>query len=173
MCASRNVDDFARITVLFEDQTVAEVQGFDLSISGIRNELCFITDFAQYDLRINPTDENELFMPDGAIAGDLLLREKLPTNQGTSFPRPKQFHAHGYVNEMDDAVECALDASRAPQSGPMLAWDTMVVLMAGYESSEMKDGGFIDVTSEISGREFMAEELPDPKHVGAVFQRQP
>jgi hypothetical protein len=101
----QNVDDFARLTVVFEDETVAEVQGFDLSISGIRNELCIITDFAQYDIRVNPTDENELFMPDGALAGNILLREKLPTPQGTSFPRPRQFHAHGYVNEMDDAVE--------------------------------------------------------------------
>ena len=42
----QNVDDFARLTVVFEDETVAEVQGFDLSISGIRNELCVITDFA-------------------------------------------------------------------------------------------------------------------------------
>eukprot|EP01043_Picozoa_sp_COSAG02_P100210 COSAG02_NODE_36301_length_456_cov_1.092437_1_plen_80_part_10 len=80
---------------------MAEVQGFDLSISGIHNELCFITDFAQYDIRVNSSNEHELFMPDGALAGDLLLREKLPTAQGTSFPRPNQFHAHGYVNEID------------------------------------------------------------------------
>ena len=35
------------------------------------------------------------------------------------------------VNEMDDAVECAMSPGRAPQSGVMLAWDTMAVLMAG------------------------------------------
>ena len=147
----QKVDDFARLTVVFEDETVAEVQGFDLSISGIRNELCFITDFAQYDIRVNPNDENELFLPDGSTIGDILLREKLPTPTGTSFPRPRQFHAHGYgncsrslassceassesgctVNEMDDAVECAMSPGRAPQSGVMLAWDTMAVLMAG------------------------------------------
>lgn len=77
------------------------------------------------------------------------------------------------MNEIDDAVECALDASRAPQSGPMLAWDTMVVLMAGYESSEMVMGGFVDVTHEVAAREFNADELPDPKLAGLVFQRQP
>src|SRR5262249_28276910 len=131
----QNVDDFARITVLFEDQTVAEVLGHDLSISGIRNELSVIADFGQYDLRINPNDENELFLPDAVAAGNLLLREKLPTPQGTSFPRPNQFYAHGYVNEMNDAVDCALKPQRFPQSGPLMAWDTMAVLMAGYESS--------------------------------------
>src|SRR5581483_10214061 len=126
----QNVDDFGRLTVVFDDLSVAEVIGHDLSISGIRNELSVIADFGQYELRVNPNNEHELFLPDARAAGNLLFREKLPTAQGTSFPRPNQFHAHGYVNEINDAVDCALEAERAPQSGPMLAWDTLAVLMA-------------------------------------------
>ena len=141
----QNVDDFGRITVVFEDHTVAEVIGHDLSISGIRNELSIITDFAQYDLRINPCNEIELFLPKSDAAGNLLLREKLPTPQGTSFPRPNQFHAHGYVSEMNDAVDCVLQNDRYPQSGAMMAWDTMAVLMAGYESAD-NGGGLGDVS---------------------------
>jgi predicted dehydrogenase len=166
----QNVDDFGRITVVFEDQTVAEVLGYDLSISGIRNELSVITDFAQYDMRINPNDENELFLPQAEAAGNLLLREKLPTAAGTSFPRPHQFYAHGYVNEMNDAVDCALDAERFPQSGPLMAWDTMAVLMAGYESSE-KDGAFVEIGEYVQGRDFLAEEMPAAERLGNVFQR--
>ena len=71
---------------------------------------------------------------------------------------------------MDDAVACALDPARAPQSGPLMAWDTMAVLMAGYESSE-KDGAFVDLTEDISRREFPPEELPDPRLFGTVLQR--
>ena len=167
----QNVDDFGRITVLFEDRTVAEVIGHDLSVSGIRNEFSVITDFAQYDLRINPNNENELFLPDGDVAGDLLFREKLPTPQGSSFPRPNQFHAHGYVNEMADAVGCALDEDRFPQSGALMAWDTMAVLMAGYESAET-GGGLVDVAEyTTSGRMFGEREMPAPTRFGSVFQR--
>lgn len=166
----QNVDDFGRVTVLFEDQTVAEVLGHDLSISGIRNELSVITDFAQYDLRVNPNNENELFLPSAAAAGNLLFREKLPTPAGTSFPRPNQFYAHGYVSEMNDAVDCALDADRYPQSGPLMAWDTMAVLMAAYESAET-GGGLVDITEYTAGHEFSGTELPDPRKFGAVFQR--
>lgn len=166
----QNVDDFARVTVVFEDGTVAEVLGHDLSISGIRNELAVIADFGQFDLRVNPNNEVELFLPDSRAAGNLLLREKLPTPQGTSFPRPNQFHAHGYVNEMNDAVDCALDPSRVPQSGPLLAWDTLAVLMAGYESSE-HSGSFVDLTPYLQARSFPAAECPDPTRFGAVFQR--
>lgn len=167
----QNVDDFSRVTVLFEDHTIAEVHGHDLSISGIRNELSVVADYGQYDIRINPNNENELFLPQADLAGDLLLREKLPTPAGTSFPRPYQFDAHGYVAEMSDAVDCALHEDRYPQSGALMAWDTMAVIMAGYESAE-KEGAFVDVT-DLCQREFAASEWPNPAHFGEVFQRVP
>jgi len=167
----QHVDDFGRITVVFDDLSLAEVVGHDLSISGIRNEFSVIADFGQYDLRVNPNDEHELFLPDGRVAGNLLLREKLPTAQGTSFPRPKQFHAHGYVNEINDAVDCVLAPERSPQSGPLLAWDTLAVLMAGYESSAA-GGGFVELQPYLESREFLPQELPDPRRLGSVFQRQ-
>ena len=168
----QNVDDFARITIVFEDLTVAEVIGHDLSISGIRNELSVIADFGQYDLRVNPNNEHELFLPDACAAGNLLFREKLPTSQGTSFPRPNQFHAHGYVNEINEAVDCVLEPERVPQSGPMLAWDTLAVLMAGYESSEA-GGAFVELQPYLDARAFLPQESPDPRRFGAVFQRKP
>lgn len=166
----QNVDDFGRITIVFEDHTIAEVIGHDLSISGIRNELSVIADFGQYDLRVNPNNEHELFLPDARAAGNLLMREKLPTPQGSSFPRPNQFHAHGYVNEINDAVDCVLEPERSPQSGPMLAWDTLAVLMAGYESSAA-DGKFIELQPYLTARDFLPSELPDPRRFGAVLQR--
>ena len=165
----QNVDDFSRVTVVFEDNTVAEVLGYDLSISGIRNELSVVTDFAQYDMRINPNCGTELFLPDGASAGNLLLREKLPTPQGTSFPAPRQYHVHGYVNEIEDAVACALDPIRYPQSGPMMAWDSMAVLMAAYESSE-KSSTFVDISEYTTGRTFPGSEMPSPDAIDNVFQ---
>ena len=166
----QNVDDFGRISVVFEDRTIAEVIGHDMSITGIRNELSIITDFAQYDLRVNPNNENELFMPSAEPVGNILLREKLPTPQGTCFPRPSQVRSHGYVNEMEDAVDCALGEDRFPQSGALMAWDMMASIMAAYESSE-KGGGFVDLDEYISGRTFEERELPHPDQFGRVFQR--
>lgn len=166
----QNVDDYARITVVFEDDTVAELTGHDLSISGIRNAFSVIADFGQYDMRVNPSNAHELFLPDGDMAGDVLMREKLPTPQGTSFPSPMQFHTHGYVNEIDDAVSCALEPERRPQSGAMLAWDTLAVLMAGYESAE-QDSRFIDISEYTLGRDFPPEVAPDPLLVDEVLQR--
>ena len=98
------------------------------------------------------------------------MREKLPTAQGTSFPVPRPFHAHGYVNELEDAVRCALEQDRYPQSGAMLAWDTLAVLMAGYESAE-KGSPFIDISEYTLGRDFSPEVAPDPLLVEEVLER--
>jgi predicted dehydrogenase len=166
----QNVDDFGRMTVLFEDQTVAEVIGSDLHISGIWNEVAITTDFSQYNIRVNPNDANQLFLPSEAPAGNILLREKLPTAQGTSFPAPNQSYLHGYVNELNDAVDCALQPDRHPQSGPLMAWDSMAVLMAAYESSE-KGAAFIDVSEYTRGRAFEPRECPSPDQVAGVFLR--
>lgn len=71
---------------------------------------------------------------------------------------------------MEDAVDCVLDPDRAPQSGAMMAWDTMAVLMAAYESAE-NNGAAVSVSDLIDGRTFTPEEMPDPTRVTEVFQR--
>ena len=167
----QNVDDFSRITVVFEDETVAEIVGHDLNIRGIRNELTITTDFAQYEIRVNPNSANELFLPDGTASGNIILREKLPTSQGTSTPIPNQSHAHGYVNEINDAIDCVLHPDQHPQSGPLMAWDTMAILMAAYESGE-KEAAFVDISEYTQSRSFNATEMPNPNHLTKVFEEQ-
>jgi hypothetical protein len=71
---------------------------------------------------------------------------------------------------MNDAIDCVLEPDRAPQSGPLMAWDTMAILMAAYESSE-KGGAFVDLSEFTRTRDFLPEELPDPRRFGTVFQR--
>ena len=72
---------------------------------------------------------------------------------------------------MSDAVECALTEDRFPQSGPLMAWDTMAVLMAGYESAEL-EGRRVDIHQyTTAGRLFEKHEMPDPHQFGTVFQR--
>jgi hypothetical protein len=71
---------------------------------------------------------------------------------------------------MSDAVDCALEADRAAQSGPLLAWDTLAVLIAAYESSAA-GGGFVELSPYLQARTFLPSELPDPRRFGAVFGR--
>jgi hypothetical protein len=67
-------------------------------------------------------------------------------------------------------VDSALEPQRYPQSGALMAWDTLAVLMAGYESSE-NGGAFVDLQQITRGRQCRADEMPDPRRFGGVFQR--
>ena len=72
---------------------------------------------------------------------------------------------------MNDAVACALNEDQFPQSGALMAWDTMAILMAGYESSDQA-GAAVDITEyTTSGRQFGNQEIPNPALFGNVFQR--
>jgi hypothetical protein len=52
-----------------------------------------------------------------------------------------------------------------------MAWDTMAVLMASYESNE-KNSVFVDLTEYLDARTFDETEMPNPETFGGVFQRQ-
>ncbi len=67
-------------------------------------------------------------------------------------------------------MACALEKNRFPQSGLMMAWDTMAVVMAGYESAG-KDSAFVDIT-EYTQRAFKKKTWPSPERFGQVLQRQ-
>jgi len=65
-------------------------------------------------------------------------------------------------------VENARRFARA--HGAMMAWDTMAVPMAGYESSE-KNSAFVDVSEYVNARAFETHEMPSPADFGRVFQK--
>jgi hypothetical protein len=52
----------------------------------------------------------------------------------------------------------------------MLAWDTLAVVMAGYESAE-KNSVFIDLTEYTTGQEFSKRVYPDPHVCSPVLQQ--
>jgi len=51
-----------------------------------------------------------------------------------------------------------------------VAWDTMAVLMAAYESDH-GESAMVDVGGLVAAREFTKEEGPSPDALAPVFQR--
>lgn len=64
---------------------------------------------------VNPIDANVLYNPVEKQLDRVYLNEKLGTKQGWSFPAPDENRTNGYLQEMQDFIECLIH-DREPQS---------------------------------------------------------
>ncbi len=132
-----DVEDFATITVNFDDGSVAQLTSTDTRLGGIRNYLSAFGSRAVATANINPNTSCQAYTPDGAYFADEYLVEKTETKEGWSFPAPDEDMITGYPEELRDFIG-AIAHGRAPKSDMMLASDVMLVVYAGYLSAEQQ-----------------------------------
>ena len=77
----------------------------------------------------------DTYNPDAAQFRDVYVVEKTGTKEGWSHPAADREWQQGFYAEVQDFVECCVHG-RAPQSGPLVAHDTVATLYAGYVSAE-------------------------------------
>jgi predicted dehydrogenase len=130
-----DVEDFASVTISFDDGAVAQLTSTDTRMGGIRNFLSAYGSRAVVTANINPNNACQAYTPDGAYFDSEYLVEKTETKQGWSFPAPDEDAVTGYPEELRDFVGAIVKA-RAPKSDPMLAEDVMAIVYAGYLSAE-------------------------------------
>ncbi|MBW8783054.1 MAG: Gfo/Idh/MocA family oxidoreductase, partial [Novosphingobium sp.] len=130
-----DVEDFATVTIMFEDSTVAQLTSTDTRLGGIRNFLTAHGSRAQVTANINPNTACQAYTPDGRYFADEYLVEKTETKEGWSFPAPDEDMITGYPEELRDFVG-AIANGRPPKSDLMLACDTLVLVYAAYLSAE-------------------------------------
>lgn len=130
-----DVEDFAAVTVTFDDGSVAQLTSTDTRMGGIRNYLTAHGSRAQVTANINPNTMCQAYTPDGAYFAGEYLVEKTETKEGWSFPAPDEDAVTGYPEELRDFIG-AMAGDRQPRSGLLLACDTLVLVYAAYLSAE-------------------------------------
>jgi predicted dehydrogenase len=66
---------------------------------------------------------------------DIYVTEKIGTKEGWSHPAADEEWQQGFYAEMQDLIECCA-TGRRPQSGAVVAHDTVAAMYAGYVSAE-------------------------------------
>jgi predicted dehydrogenase len=132
-----DVEDFATLTLTFEDGAVAQLTSTDTHLGGIHNTLTAHGSRAIATANINPNTMCQAYTPDGAYFKSEYIVEKLETKEGWSFPAPDEDAVTGYPEELRDFIG-AIAARREPRSGLALATDVMLVVYAGYLSAEQR-----------------------------------
>lgn len=129
-----DVEDWATITLAFEDGSVAQLTSTDTRMGGIRNYIAAHGSKAVVTANINPNTTCQAYTPDGAYFDSEYLVEKTETKEGWSFPAPDEDMVTGYPDELRDFIG-AVANNRPPRSDLLLAMDVMLVIYAGYLSA--------------------------------------
>lgn len=131
----KDIEDFVQVHITFDDGTVADIFSCELVMGGVHNWIEVYANNHRMRCNINPTDACVLYNPLEKQLENVYLTEKLGTKQGWSFPSPDENWMTGYPQELQDFME-ALRDNREPESGVVLAADTVSTLYAGYVSAE-------------------------------------
>jgi predicted dehydrogenase len=130
-----DVEDWASITITFEDGAVAQLTSTDTHMGGIRNYITAHGSRALVTANINPNTACQAYTPDGSYFADEYIVEKTETKEGWSFPAPDEDAVTGYPEELRDFIG-AIATGRPPKSDLMLARDVLIAVYAGYLSAE-------------------------------------
>ena len=130
-----DVEDYSQLHITFDDGTVADVFATELVLGGVHNWLEVYANNHRTTCRLNPVNLLDTFNPEAAQLKDVYVVEKLGTKEGWSHPAPDEEWQQGFYAEIQDFVECCATDQR-PQSGALVAHDTVAALYAGYLSAE-------------------------------------
>jgi predicted dehydrogenase len=132
-----DVEDYGQLHVTFDDGTVADVFATELVLGGVHNWLEVVANNHRTTCRLNPVNLLDTYNPEAAQFRDVYVVEKIGTKEGWSHPAADEEWQQGFYAEVQDFAECCL-TGRRPQSGALLAHDTVATLYAGYVSAERR-----------------------------------
>ncbi len=138
-----DVEDYSALHVTFDDGTVADVFATELVLGGVHNWLDVFANNHRTSCRLNPVNLLDTYNPEAAQFREVYVVEKTGTKEGWSHPAADEEWQQGFYAELQDVVECCV-GGRRPQSGALLAHDTVAALYAGYVSAE-RGGQEVDV----------------------------
>jgi predicted dehydrogenase len=132
-----DIEDMSQLHVTFDDGTVADVYASELVLGGVHNWLDVFANNHRTSCRLNPVNLLDTYNPQAAQFKDVYVVEKIGTKEGWSHPAADEEWQQGFYAEIQDFVECCA-SGRRPQSGALVAHDTVATLYAGYVSAERK-----------------------------------
>lgn len=139
----RDIEDFALIHVVFEDETFADIFASELVLGGVHNWIEVNANNHRGICNINPNTSYLSYNPREEYFRDIYVVEKTETKQGWAFPSPDEDWFTGYHHEME-AFYRAAAYDRPVESDSMLAADTIAVIYSGYLSAS-RQGAEVDI----------------------------
>ncbi|HID05621.1 MAG TPA: Gfo/Idh/MocA family oxidoreductase [Armatimonadetes bacterium] len=132
----KDVENWSMAVIDFDDGSKAVIFANDCCLGGIYDRMEIYASNCRIQINMNPNDTCVAYAPTAEIFADEYIAEKLETKAGWTFPSVNEDFLRGYPQELQDAVQAALDANHKPLSSIQLAVDVVKVIYAGYMSAE-------------------------------------
>ena len=130
-----DVEDVGVISITYSDGTKATVMGSDVVLGGTKNYIEVYCNDTALMCNITPTDILNTYFLDEDGLEQVEIAEMLPAKLGWNKAFVSDEVIRGYLGELQDFMECVA-YDRQPQSGFDIAYDTVKVLYAAYQSAE-------------------------------------
>jgi predicted dehydrogenase len=132
-----DVEDFAALHVVFDDDTFADIFACELVLGGVHNWLEVCANNHRTRCNINPNTAMQTYNPAEANFNDIYVVEKIGTKQGWSPVSPDEDWFTGYQHEMEAFYRNVAFDERIESDG-QLAADCISTIYSGYVSAENK-----------------------------------
>ncbi|MDD4726003.1 MAG: Gfo/Idh/MocA family oxidoreductase [Tissierellia bacterium] len=129
-----DVEDFGTMTITFTDNTKATIFANDNVLGGVKNYIEIYTNDSSLICNITPTDELKTYFIDQEDLEDVYISEKLENKTGWNKVFVSESIKRGYVNQMQDFLECVA-YDKQPISSFEIAAETTKILYAAYVSA--------------------------------------
>lgn len=130
-----DVEDYANLSITFSDGTKASVLASDLVLGGTKGYVEVYTNDSAIHCRVSPVDVVSSYFLDEDRLEDVAVSEMLPSKTGWNHPFVADETLRGFLGEAQDFVG-SIRTGREPFSGFPLAYETMKVIYAAYQSAE-------------------------------------
>lgn len=130
-----DVEDTGTVILQFSDDTRAVVMATDTLLGGSKNYVELYCNDAALNCRLTMNNMMDTYFLDEEGLEDVYISEMLPSKKGWNHPFIMDEMARGYLDEMQDFMECIL-YDREPKCGFKMAYDTAKIVYAAYKSAE-------------------------------------
>lgn len=131
----QDVEDLATLLFTFADGTKGSVTAGDLILGGVRNSVEVYTTGGVHLCNIAQSDQMRVYHVEDSTLQDEYFTEKVETKRGWQSVFLDEAYARGYVGELQDFLACAAGDKAQPESSFALAYETIRVTYAAYQSA--------------------------------------
>lgn len=133
----KDVEDYASVHIVFEDNTIADIVASELLHGGVKNYLEVHANNHRTICNITPNNAMQTYNPVEENFNDIYVVEKTGTKQGWSNISPDEGWFNGYQHEMDAFYRSSAYGNPI-ESNSQLAADVIATIYAAYLSAERK-----------------------------------